>query len=282
MDTGLQDKVVFLTGASGGIGRALAPAFAAEGAWIALQGFRQFEELEAVVAASGWADRALCLRADVTRPDELEAAFERVLERWGRVDACVANAGIWPPEDVPLHRLTEERLRGVVDVNLFGAVWTARAFLGALARTGPRPDGHGASLVFTGSTAGRFGERGHADYALGKAALHGLVQTLKNEIVALDPYGRVNLVEPGWTVTAMARPALREPENIRRAVRTMPLRQLARSADIARTAVFLSSPTLARHLTGQTLTVAGGMEGRLLWSEEEIDVGEIQGRLGRE
>ena len=279
MQTGLKDKVVLITGASGGIGRAIADEFAAEGAQLALLGHRQFSELEERVAAKPWADRALCVKADIKRPEDLDSAVARVVERFGRIDVCVANAGIWPPEDVPLHRLTETRIREVVDVNLLGAVWTARAFLAALAESGPRADGDGASLVFTGSTAGQFGERNHVDYSLSKSGLYGLVRTLKNEIVELDPYGRVNMVEPGWTVTEMARPALRDPAKITQALSTMPVRQLGRDVDIARSIVFLSSPQLARHLSGQVLTAAGGMEGRTLWADGEIDVASVRARV---
>jgi 3-oxoacyl-[acyl-carrier protein] reductase len=282
MDTGLEGKVVLVTGASGGIGRAVAEAFASEGARVALQGNRQFEELEERVAGEPWRDRALCVRADMKRPSEVDAAVRHVAAEWGRVDVCVANAGIWPPDELLLHEIAEVRIREVVEVNLLGAVWTARAFLAALARTGPRDDGQGASIVFTGSTAGRFGELGHADYAISKAGLLGLVRTLKNEIVHLDPYGRANMVEPGWTVTAMARPALEDPDKVRHAVRTMPMRQLARAEDIARSIVFLSSPLLARHVSGQVITAAGGMEGRLLWEEESIDVGAVRARARQE
>ncbi len=282
MDSALADKVVFVTGASGGIGRAIADAFADEGARLVLQGHWRFDELERRTAAKSWHERALCVRADVAEPADLEAAFALAVERFGRVDACVANAGVWPAEEKLLHELDPERVRAVVDVNLLGALWTARAFFRALERSGPRADGHGASLVFTGSTAGRFGELGHVDYALAKAGLQGIVRTLKNEIVRFDPYGRVNLVEPGWTVTEMARAALEDPALVRRVARTMPLRQLGRAEDVARTIVFLTSPRLARHLSGQVLTVAGGMEGRVLWDEGAIDVAEIRARLGRE
>ncbi len=282
MDSGLADKVVFVTGASGGIGRAVTDAFAEEGAQLALQGNRQFAELERRTAGMPWADRALCLEADVADPEALDVAMERAREHFGRIDVCIANAGIWPPEERLLHQLGVERVREVVGVNLLGAMWTARAFLAALHRSGPRGDGQGASLTFTGSTAGRFGELGHCDYSVSKAGLYGLVRTLKNEIVRIDRHGRVNMVEPGWTVTEMAREALQDPARIRGVVRTMPVRQLGRAVDIARTIVFLSSPRLARHLSGEVLTVAGGMEGRVLWDEEAIDVAGIRGRLGEE
>lgn len=281
METGLRDHVVFITGASGGIGRAVAEAVAAEGALLALHGRRQAAGLADYLAAQPWRDRALVVEADVAQPDQIAAAMDRAVERFGRVDVCVANAGQWPSEDRMLHEMSVERLRATLDTNLLGAAWTARAFMAALARTGPRPEG-GAALVFTGSTAGRYGERDHCDYAMSKAGLYGLVRSLKNEVVRLDPYARVNMVEPGWTVTHMARPALQDPEVVRRVVRTMPLRQIARAADIARTVVFLCSPLLARHISGEVITVAGGMEGRLLWREQDVDVPEIHRRLDSE
>jgi len=279
LETGLKDKVVLVTGASGGIGRAVAEAFAAEGAHLVLQGHGRFGELEQLAAAGRFGARVTCVRADVARPEEVDAAFERALAAHGRVDVCVANAGVWPRPDVPLQRLDPARVRATLDANLFGAVWTARAFAAALERTGPRSDGHGASIVFTGSTAGRFGERGHLDYAVGKAGLYGLVRTLKNELVDLDPYARANLVEPGWTVTEMVRAELSDDAVLQRVASTMPLRQLARAKDIARTLVFLSSPLLARHISGETLTVAGGMEGRLRWKPGEVDAAAMRARL---
>jgi 3-oxoacyl-[acyl-carrier protein] reductase len=278
MDTGLSDKVVLVTGASGGIGRELARAFLAERARLALVGHARSAELAALARAEGWPEVQI-LSADVSDPAQVDRAFEQALARFGRIDVCVANAGLWPPEDRPVHELDPERVRLTVGANLLGSLWTARAFLAALARTGPRGDGHGAALVFTGSTAGRFGERGHADYAMAKAGLRGLVLTLKNEITRLDPYGRVNLVEPGWTATEMARPALEDPAALARAASTMAVRQLGRAKDVARAIVFLSSPLLARHVSGETLCVAGGMEGRLLWERGEIDPARMRARL---
>jgi 3-oxoacyl-[acyl-carrier protein] reductase len=254
MDLGLTDKVVFITGASGGIGQELVSAFSAEGARIAAHSRRGVPADERVMSILG----------DVRRPAELEAAMDAAAARFGRVDVCVANAGIWPPEARPLHELPEARIREVIEVNLLGAMWTARAFLAALARSGPRADGQGASLIFIGSTAGRFGERGHAEYAASKAGLAGIVLTLKNEIVLLDPWARVNLVEPGWTVTPMAEGSLTR-DGLDAVTRTMPLRRVATPFDVCRASLFLASHAMSRHVSGQTLTVAGGMEGRVLW-----------------
>ncbi len=279
MESGLKEKVVCITGASGGIGRALAQCFAQEGARLVLCAYSQLDGLSEWVAAQKWSERALLAKVDVRQPRELKEVHAQACKRWGRVDVCVANAGIWPEESLPLHEMSEERILHTVDVDLLGATWTARAFLASLAQCGPREDGHGASLIFIGSTAGRFGEAGHCDYSLSKAGMYGLVRTLKNEIVKLDPFGRVNMVEPGWTATPMAEDSLQDDSAIEGIARTMPLRQIARAEDIARAVAFFSSPLLARHLSGEVLTVAGGMEGRSLWRESEIEADAVRRRL---
>jgi len=279
MDLELRDCVVFITGASGGIGRAMAEAFAGEGARLALHGRGKHGELEGWMSDQPWRDRAIAVRADVTKPADIAAAMEAARSRFGRVDVCIANAGVWTPEAKRLDQADEARIRATIDTNLLGSLWTARAFMAALARSGPRPDGRGSSLVLVGSTAGRFGEKNHAEYSASKAGLYGLLRSLKNEIVDIDPYARVNLIEPGWTVTHMARPALEEPGVVSQVVRTMALRQLGRAQDVARAALFLASPAASRHVTGEVITVAGGMEGRSLWETSQIDEKLIRSRL---
>ncbi len=277
MDLQLAGKVVLVTGASGGIGRALAEAFAAEGARLALTGNAQYAELEAWIADARFPD-AIALRADTTDPASIDAAFDAARAHFGRVDVAIANAGRWTPEFALLHQASVERIRENLSTNLLGTIWTARAFFRTLAATGPRGDGQGASFAMIGSTAGRFGEKGHAEYAAGKAGMYGLLRSLKNEIVELDPFARVNLIEPGWTVTHMARPALQQPGVIERVVKTMPLRQIGRAQDVARAALFLSSPAMSRHVSGEIVTVAGGMEGRTLWDSGQIDEAAIRRR----
>jgi 3-oxoacyl-[acyl-carrier protein] reductase len=261
METGLRGKRVLVTGASGGIGAACARALAAEGAQVFLHYNRGRERVESVAQEVGGAPS---FGADLTREDEVEALFARAIEELGGLDVCAAVAGSWPEDDIPAWRLPLERWEETVRGNLTVTFLTARAFLREVER-----NGHG-SLVLIGSTAGLFGEAGHADYAAAKSAVvHGLLLSLKNEIVRIAPLGRVNAVCPGWTESPMTRTTLTDPEVIRRATRTMPLRKVAQPEDVARQVVVLASDELSGHVTGQVVTVAGGMEGRLLHADAE-------------
>ncbi len=123
--------------------------------------------------------------------------------------------------------------------------------------------GHG-NLVLVGSTAGQFGEAGHADYAAAKSAIQvGLLLSLKNEIVRVALNGRVNAVAPGWTYSPMTSGVL-DQDVVDRVTRTMALRKVATADDIARAVVTLASDKLSGHITGEVVTVAGGMEGRTI------------------
>ena len=155
-------------------------------------------------------------------------------------------------------KLSLERWEATLRANLTATFLTAKHFLREVERTG-----HG-NLVLIGSTAGRFGEAGHADYAAAKSALQvGLLLSLKNEIVRVAPRGRVNAVAPGWTYSPMTRGAL-DPDVVDRVTRTMALRKVASADDIARAVVVLASDELSGHVSGELVTVAGGMEGRTL------------------
>jgi 3-oxoacyl-[acyl-carrier protein] reductase len=165
---------------------------------------------------------------------------------------------VWPVDDEPVWELGLERWESTVRANLTATFLTARAFLREVER-----NGHG-SLVLVGSTAGTFGEAGHADYAAAKSAIQvGLLLSLKNEIVRIAPGARVNAVAPGWTVSPMTREAL-DDAIVQMISRTMALRKVAVAADIARAIVVLASDELSGHITGELVTVAGGMEGRTI------------------
>jgi 3-oxoacyl-[acyl-carrier protein] reductase len=249
METGLAGKRVLVTGGSGGIGSACARAFAAEGAAVVVHYHRGRERAEAVAAEI---ESALVVGADLTDEDEVERLFEQA----GALDVCAAVAGMWPAGDVPLWELPLERWRATLDANLTATFLTARGFLGQL-------EGDGA-LILVGSTAGLVGEAGHADYAASKSAiLGGLLLSLKNEVVRKSPGTRVNAVAPGWTESPMTRGHVSE-EHVLRLSRTMALRKVAQPEDVAAQVVALASPVISGHVTGQVVTVAGGMEGRVV------------------
>jgi len=249
METGLAGKRVLVTGASGGIGSACARAFAAEGAEVVIHFHRGRDRAEAVAAELG---NALVVGADLTHEDQVDRLFADA----GALDVCAAVAGVWPSEDVPVWELSLDRWRATLDTNLTASFLTARGFLRQLG-------GEGA-LVLVGSTAGLFGEAGHADYAAAKSAiLGGLLLSLKNEVVRRAPQARVNAVAPGWTESPMTRGHV-DHEQVRRVSRTMALRKVAQPEDVARQVVILASPELSGHVTGQVVTVAGGMEGRVV------------------
>jgi 3-oxoacyl-[acyl-carrier protein] reductase len=249
MDLGLAGANALVTGASGGIGSAVARELAAEGARLALHYHRNAPAAEALADELGGVALPADLR-DETAVDELMAAAREAL---GPLTVCVANAGVWPREDVPVAEMPLDRWRATLDANLTATFLTCRAFARQL---GDEP----GALVLVASTAGVFGEAGHADYAAAKAAIaHGLARSLKNELAPT----RVNVVAPGWTVSPMTERDL-TPEAVARATATMALAKVATAEDVARTIAWLCSPTAAGHVTGEVVAVAGGMEGRLL------------------
>ena len=249
---------MLVTGASGGIGAACARAFAAEGARVAVHYHRGEERAQAVAEELGGAPS---MQADLTDEHAVERLFAETREALGRIDVCAAVAGVWPSDDVPVWELSLERWERTLRQNLTSTFLTARGFLREVER-----NGHG-SLVLVGSTAGLVGEAGHADYASAKSAiLGGLLLSLKNEVVRVAPRARVNAVAPGWTESPMTRGHVGD-EQVRRISRTMPLRKVAQPEDVARQVVVLASDEISGHVTGQVVTVAGGMEGRVVHDE---------------
>jgi 3-oxoacyl-[acyl-carrier protein] reductase len=268
LDTRLDNRVVLVTGASGGIGGEVTRAFVRERARVVAHFHEHGERARALAHELG----PLCvpLGADLTLEAEVERLFAEIEAGLGPVEVLVANAGWWPPTDTPLSDLTLRQWEATLATDLTSVFLCLRRFCRGVRQH--RLEEPAAVLI--GSTAALFGEAGHADYASAKAGLtYGLARSMKNELARLAPRGRVNVVCPGWTFTPLTRRFTEDPERVRRVLQTIPLRKVARPHDVAMAVVYLASSHLAGHVTGQVLTVAGGMEGRVLYQSDEVDPG---------
>jgi 3-oxoacyl-[acyl-carrier protein] reductase len=265
MNAALKGKVVIVTGTSGAIGSATARRFAEEGANVVLHYHRNRQGVDALRSELKSVETAI-IRADLSKETETRRLFGQVLKQFGRVDTLVANARTWETRDVPVHQMSLRQWRHTLDNVLTNTFLCMRDFFAIVAR-----QKRGNALLIA-STAAVFGEPGHSDYAAAKSAMaFGFTRSLKNEIARLAPPvknycgGRVNCICPGWTVAPRNAAKLQNSAVLKRITATMALRKVGQPDDIAHAAVFLSSDKLAGHITGQTLVIAGGMEGRLLW-----------------
>ena len=263
MDTGLRDQHMVLTGASGGIGIEIVKQFLKLGGKMTAAYHSTPRNLEQLVEEHS--ERLQIVKADVTVESDVRHLFEYANSRYGRVDILVANAGIANPI-AKIQEMSLAQWTKTITTNLTGSFLCAKYFFKNLIDH----VGDVASLILIGSTAGVFGEAGFCDYATSKAGLYGLMMSLKNEITSLASRGRVNLVNPGWTHTPMADGLMNDDKLMKKVLQTIPMRKIAQPHDIASIVLFLASDKLAGHLSGQSVTVAGGMEGRVLFNLDEI------------
>jgi 3-oxoacyl-[acyl-carrier protein] reductase len=242
----LEGRTALVTGGNRGIGRAVALLFARAGADVAITYRSRSGEAEAVVREiRELGRRALAAGGDHAEPDVVDRVFGEVDRVFGRLDCFVANAGIWPVEEVPLGALAEKRWRETMSANLESVFLTTRAALRRMEK--------GGRVVLVSSTAGQRGEAGHADYAATKGALISLTKSLAVEYA---PDITVNCLAPGWVDTEMSEPAFGDGAR-ERITATIPLRRIPPPEDIAGPILFLCSD-LARHVTGEVLNVNGG------------------------
>ncbi len=242
----LSGKRALVTGGSRGVGAATALLLARAGADVALTFRTRAEDAESVareVRALG--RRAVVAGGDLADPDVVDRIFSGVRDELGGLDICVANAGIWPADEIPLQGMSLTRWQTTMSANLDSIFLTTRA---ALSMMNP-----GGTVVLVSSTAAQRGESMHADYAASKGALVSLTKSLAVECA---PAITVNCVAPGWIDTEMSATAL-EGGGRARVAATIPLGRIATAADVAGPIIFLCSP-LARHITGEVLNVNGG------------------------
>ncbi len=245
----LSGKRAFVTGGGRGIGRATALLLAQAGASVAV-GYRsrKADAEETVKAVGRLGGRAAGIGGDLGQRDAAEQAVGAAAQALGGLDLLIVNHGIWPPDDVPLAKMTDTQWEQTRRANLDSVIYVCRAAIPLLPA--------GGTIVLVSSTAGQRGEAFHADYAATKGAVISLTKALA---VELAPGITVNCVAPGWVDTEMAdKPYGRDGGRGKWEIeQTIPLRRVASPEDIAGPIVFLCS-SLARHITGEILNVNGG------------------------
>lgn len=255
IETGLDDKVVIITGAAAGIGAATARRFAAEGCRVALWDLDAEAGRALAAELAGEGDRAVFHAVDVADPAAVDVAVAAVVERWERLDVMVANAGIvrdaqlvkWRG-DALVDRLSDEVFAQVIDVNLRGVFHCGRAAAPHMIEAG------GGVILAASSVVALYGNFGQTNYAATKAGVIAMVKSWARE---LGRYGiRANAVAPGFTATEILRSM--PTKVLEGMVAHTPIGRMGRPEDIAEAYLWLASDA-ASFVTGTVLSVDGGL-----------------------
>lgn len=242
----LQGQVAIVTGASRGIGRATAMALATEGATVVVNYASSSQAADAVVAEiSGMGGQALALQADVAQAEQVEAMFSTVMEKYGRVDVLVNNAGI--ARDTLLLRMKLEDWQAVIDLNLTGVFLCTRAASKIMLKQ------RSGRIVNITSVVGEMGNPGQANYSAAKAGVIGFTKTVAKELASRGI--TVNAVAPGFIATDMTAD-LKVGEEI---LKLIPLGRYGQPEEVAGLVQFLAADAAAAYMTGQVLNIDGGM-----------------------
>jgi 3-oxoacyl-[acyl-carrier protein] reductase len=243
----LAGKTAIVTGGSRGIGQATALRLAEAGANVVVNYHSNEVVAEEVVRnARELGVDAFALQGDVSKVEAAEVLVDRTIERFGRLDILVANAGIW--QGSPVELMSEEIWDRVIDINLKGTWTVCRAAAKVMKQQGR------GTIVIVSSTAGQRGEAGYSNYAASKGGQISFTKALSTE---LAPDIRVNCVAPGWVYTPLNDTVFSDGDYERKIIEGIPLNRIASADDIALPIVFLASDW-ARHITGEVVNVNGG------------------------
>lgn len=241
----LKGKVAVVTGASRGIGRAIALALASEGANVVVNYASSSQAAEDTVAAiAPFGVEAIALKADVSKAEDIESLFQTTMNKWGRVDVLVNNAGI--ARDTLLLRMKSEDWQRVIDLNLTGVFLCTRAAAKIMLKQ------KSGRIVNIASVSGLMGNPGQANYSAAKAGVVGFTKTVAKELASRGI--TVNAVAPGFIATDMTHDL--QADEI---LKFIPLGRYGTVDEVAGLVRFLTADPAAAYITGQTLNVDGGM-----------------------
>jgi NAD(P)-dependent dehydrogenase (short-subunit alcohol dehydrogenase family) len=244
----MSNPVVLITGGLTGIGRAAAVAFAKKGANVVVAGRRDEAGKALAEELRGFGSEAEFINADVRKEDDVRALVDRTIERFGRLDVAVNNAGT-EGRPGPITDQTAESYAATFDTNVLGTLLSVKHELRVMQAQGS------GSIINISSTYGHEGGAGASVYVASKHAVEGMTKSAALE--AASSGVRVNAVAPGPIETGMLDRFTGTSERKAALLQTVPLRRVGDPADIARAAVFLASEN-ASFITGQILTVDGG------------------------
>jgi 3-oxoacyl-[acyl-carrier protein] reductase len=242
----LRSQVAIVTGASRGIGRAIALELASYGANVivnyAASSTAAEEVVDTITKAGG---QALAMQADVSKVDQVDALINTVMEKFSRVDILVNNAGI--TRDTLLLRMKPEDWQAVIDINLTGVFLFTRAASKIMLKQ------RSGRIINIASVAGQMGNPGQANYSAAKAGVIGFTKTVAKELASRGI--TVNAVAPGFITTDMTS-SLNNADDI---LKYIPLNRFGQPEEIAGMVRFLAADSAAAYITGQVFNVDGGM-----------------------
>jgi 3-oxoacyl-[acyl-carrier protein] reductase len=246
----LTGQVAVVTGGSRGIGAATVKLLREAGAKVVFNYLRAAGRARQVVQSCGGEDGdVVALRADVTKMANAKKLINTAIQRFGRLDILVANAGIWNYAPAPIQKMTEKQWDEMMAINLKGVYSVIHyAVPHMIARQGGR-------IIVVSSTSGQRGEAFHTHYSASKGGVISLVKGLSTELA--PHHVLVNCVAPGWIDTDMCTPVMRHPREYRQALATIPLRRFGQPEEIAMPILFLAS-SMASYMTGEIVNVNGG------------------------
>jgi len=249
----LAGKVALISGGSRGIGAATVRLFIAAGAKVAFSYRSARSQAESLAKECG-ADVCYPISADLNNPEAARGLVAQTVQHFGRLDILVANHGVWPVQDVPIERMSDEQWRSTLSVNLDGVFGLVKHGVAQM-KAQPRKNGPAGHIVFISSTSGQRGEAFHCDYSATKGALISMVKGLSTELASAGIY--VNCVAPGWVDTDMSTEALQDPKSGEEIRRTIPLGRVGTPEEIAAPVLFLCTE-YASFITGEVFNVNGG------------------------